>query len=140
MKITTAPQNVSTFNSPTPTALLERTENQRSGISDQTAEERLTTQIFQDGSGKKLIKFCRELSSVLIRSYDAENGVGELREKLCASIMVTLSCTEKQALSLIELSLELIHAKLHGAYRRTDIELSYLIAAATGAVNDVSSN
>ena len=60
--------------------------------------------------------------------------------KFCESLKATLKCSEKQALSLVELSLELIHAKVHGAYRRTNVELSYLIAMATGAVADVSSN
>lgn len=96
--------------------------------------------MFQDGSGRKLIKFCRELSTLLVRSYNPETGASDLRDRLSASLIVTLHCTEKQALSLIELSLELLHAKAHGTYRRSEVEISYLIATATGAVSDVSSN
>lgn len=77
---------------------------------------------------------------ILIRQYSVEDDATELRAKLRSSLMSTLGCSEKQALSLVELSLELIHAKVHGAYRRTNVELSYLIAMATGAVTDVSSN
>lgn len=105
-----------------------------------TAEEDLTNRIFREGNGRGLIKFCRELSVILIRQYSVEDDATELRAKLRSSLMSTLGCSEKQALSLVELSLELIHAKVHGAYRRTNVELSYLIAMATGAVTDVSSN
>lgn len=107
------------------------------------AEQLLKNRIGQANGGKELIKFCRELSVILIRSYKMagdQGDTGELREKLAASLMVTLNCTEKQALCLIELSLELIHAKLKGRYKRSEVDLSYLIATATGAVSDVSSN
>lgn len=105
-----------------------------------TAEFELTDRIFREGNGRGLIRFCRELSVILIRQYSVHDDASELREKLCASLVSTLKCTQKQALSLVELSLELIHAKVHGAYRRSNVELSYLIAMATGAVADVSSN
>lgn len=109
-----------------------------------TAEQLLTDRIAsQEQGGSDLLKFCRELSIILIRSYQTgqDNGsTSELRDKLAASLIVTLNCTEKQALCLIELSLELIHAKLQGRFKRTEVELSYLIATATGAVSDVSSN
>ena len=104
------------------------------------AEEELVNRIFREGNGKGLIKFCRELAVILIRRYMVENDAGELRAKLMASIVATLRCTKQQAECLIDLSLELIHAKVHGKYRRSEVELSYLIATATGAVNDVSAN
>lgn len=128
MKITTAPQVV-----------VQPTHSHRE-FPLETAEDNLTFRIFQDGSGKKLVKFCRELSALLIRSSRSQDGIGEIADKLCASLMATLKCSEKQALCLIELSLELAHAKATGEASRSDLEISYLIATATGAVNDVSSN
>lgn len=106
------------------------------------AEEALTQRISLEGGrgSKELLRFCRELAIILLRSYRSDEEVGELRDKLSASLMVTLNCTEKQALCLVELALELIHAKLRGSYKRTEVELSYLIATATGAVSDVSAN
>ena len=89
-----------------------------------TAEQDLTNRIFREGNGKGLMKFCRELSVILIRQYSVNDDASELRAKLCESLKATLKCSEKQALSLVELSLELIHAKVHGAYRRTHVELS----------------
>jgi hypothetical protein len=103
-------------------------------------EADLAQRIFREGNGRGLIKFCRELSGVLIRRYMVEPDAASLRTRLCASLVVTLQCTELQAQCLIDLSLELIHAKLHGEYRRSNVELSYLIATATGAVEDVGSN
>lgn len=77
---------------------------------------------------------------ILIRQYSVNDDAAELRSRLCESLVSTLRCSEKQALCLVELSLELIHAKVHGRYRRTSVELSYLIAMATGAVTDVTAN
>ena len=105
-----------------------------------SAEQDLTLRIFREGNGQGLIKFCRELSIILIRQYTKNDDVGELRDKLCASLVTTLKCSPLQAYCIIDLSLELIHAKVHGHYRRSEVELSYLIATATGAVSDVGSN
>ncbi len=104
------------------------------------AEQELVNRIFRESNGRGLIKFCRELAVILIRRYMVENDAGELRAKVCASLVATLKCSKQQAECLIDLSLELIHAKVHGGYRRTEVELSYLIAMATGAVDDVAAN
>lgn len=119
---------------------LNRVESTHQATVEQSLINRIAT---QEHGGADLIKFCRELSIILIRNYKTGGDTGEtseLRDKLTASLMVTLNCTHKQALSLIELSLELIHTKLKGHYKRSEVELSYLIATATGAVCDVSSN
>jgi hypothetical protein len=140
------PQNTATLNFDSSTGrpvdhiLIRQQHQQRTNRVPQNAEEELSNRIFLEGNGKGLIRFCRELSLVLIRQYSQENDATELRSKLTNSLMATLHCTEIQAVSLVELSLELIHAKVHGAYRRSSVELSYLIAMATGAVSDVSSN
>lgn len=118
---------------------IERTETPGS-IEETPAESALARRIFEEGNGRTLIKFCRELSGVLIRRYIVEADVEVLRTKVCASLVKTLGCTETQAQCLVDLSMELIHAKLYGRYRRTNVELSYLIATATGAVKDVTAN
>jgi len=140
------PQNAATFNfdsntgKPVDHILIRQQHQERTNRVPRNAEEELTNRIFLEGNGKGLIRFCRELSLVLIRQYSVENDATELRSKLSTSLMATLHCSEIQAVSLVELSLELIHARVHGAYRRSSVELSYLIAMATGAVSDVSSN
>lgn len=105
-----------------------------------TAEEDLCNRIFREGNGRGLINFCRELSGIMIRQYSGEGDVGELRGRIESSLIATLRCSSLQAQCLIDLALELIHARVHGQYRRTKVELSYLIATATGAVSDASSN
>lgn len=115
----------------------KRREHRRSSRS---AEEELCNRIFREGNGRGLINFCRELSGIMMRQYSGEGDVGELRSRLESSLIATLRCSSLQAQCLIDLALELIHARIHGRYRRTEVELSYLIATATGAVSDVSSN
>lgn len=144
MKSKATPLNSTTLNQDPLTGLVS--EHMRSHPSgreteqNRTAEQELTQRIFREGNGQGLIKFCRELSIILIRQYTKNDDVGELREKLCASLSATLKCSRLQSQCIIDLSLELIHAKVHGRYRRSDVELSYLIATATGAVVDVSAN
>lgn len=104
------------------------------------AEEELSRRIFEGDHGQGLIRFCRELSAIMIRRYMVERDVGALRDRFRASLVTTLKCTESQALCLVELTLELIHARLHGTYRRSPVELSYLIGVATGAVRNLSVN
>ena len=142
MKVRTTPQNVTTlnFDSASGSACDHVSLYETRRTQGPSAEEELTSRIFQEGNGKGLIKFCRELAVILIRRYMVESDAGELRRKLCKSLEATLKCSEQQAQCLIDLSLELIHAKVHGKYRRSSVELSYLIANATGAVTDVSAN
>ena len=104
------------------------------------SEQEQIHQVFRAGDGLGLIKFCRELAVILVRKFDTEKDATSVRTRLSDSIVNTLNCTRKQAESLIDLSLELIHFKVHGEYRRSEIELSYLIAKATGVVDKVSNN
>jgi len=139
------PLNSTTLNKDPLTGLVSEHMRTRPGGSkaepqNRSAEQELTQRIFCEGNGQGLIKFCRELSIILIRQYTKNDDVGELREKLCSSLVATLKCSSLQANCIIDLSLELIHAKVHGKYRRSEVELSYLIATATGAVSDVNSN
>ena len=107
----------------------------QAGLDDELAER-----IFREGNGGGLVKFCRELAVILIRRYSLEDDAKELRDRIRESLMATLKCSRLQANCLIDLSLEMIHSRVHGCYRRTDIELSYLIALASGVVDDVTSN
>ena len=96
--------------------------------------------ILQAEEGRGLIRFCKELSNIIIRRFMVEKDMDQLRKKLVISLIDTLECTDQQAQCVIDLSLELIHAKVHGNYRRSNVELSYLIAVATGAVRSVETN
>ncbi len=104
------------------------------------ADDSHCQRILRAGNGKGLIKFCRELAVIILRRYSIEDDAAQLRSRLHQSLMQTLQCSSQQAECLIDLALELIHSKVHGRYRRTELELSYLVATATGAVSDISAN
>lgn len=107
---------------------------------DENQGNDLTNRILQEGNNKGLLKFCRELAVIIVNRYSVEDDAARLRGKLRESLKATLRCTEKQAQCLIDLSLEMIHHKIHGNYRRSDMDLGYLIANASGVVGDVQSN
>ena len=86
-----------------------------------------------------IFNFCEKLAVMLTPGYSDNDRTIGLRDKIYANLCETLKCSGKQAASLIELSLELIHTRLHGSYR-SNVDLNLLIAAATGAVREVSSN
>ncbi len=86
------------------------------------------------------MKFCRELAVIMIRRHSGEEEAGQLRQNLAVDLQSALSCTALQSDCLIDIALEIIHAKVHGTYRRSPLELSYLIAMATGVVDDLSAN
>lgn len=122
---------------PFPGHLIRQPEEVDSALSGNRAEEELTGRILQDGRGRGLLQFCRELSVILIRRYMSSNDAGELRDRLSASLMVTLDCSEKEAFCLIDLALELIHVKVYGDYRRSNVDLGYLVENACQVVNGI---
>ncbi len=113
---------------------------ERTDFNPNKAETDLSILIFQTGNGLALVKFCRELSGVIIGQYSMETDVVIIRTRVRRSLVANLRCSELQADSLFALSLELIHARLHGHYRRSNLEIGYLIAMASGAVADISAN
>jgi len=98
-----------------------------------SVEEELVDRIVREKDGRRIVEFCEKLALMLSGSYQ-NNGsdLEALREKLCAKMANSLQCSWTQAASIIELSLELAHAKLHGSYRRSNVDLGKLIATATG--------
>jgi len=96
--------------------------------------------IYNATNGLGLMKFCRELALLMIRRHAGEEDACQIRQTLAAELQSEISCTALQAGSLIDLALEIIHVRVHGTYRRSPLELSYLIAMANGAVGDLSAN
>ena len=115
-------------------------ENQHRRKPATDSAESITSRVFREGNGRGLLKFCSELAVFLIRRYASEGNGAINRKDLSKSLVATLQCSERQAECVIDLSLEMIYARSHGSYRRSELELSYLIAIATGAVEDVSDN
>jgi len=69
-----------------------------------------------------------------------KNDAVAVRREVRARLMQTMSCTAERAERLIELSLELIHVKIYGRYRRDPLELSLLIAWAGNQLREVGDN
>lgn len=63
-----------------------------------------------------------------------------VRREVRARLMQMMACTEARAERLIDLSLELIHVKVHGRYQRNPLELSLLIAQAGNQLREVMDN
>ena len=87
-----------------------------------------------------LLNFCRELSVILIKKYLVGDDPAEVRQEVIFELIARLHCTRAQANHLVDLALEILHVQVHGRYRRSEVELTYLIAKTTGAVRDVSLN
>ncbi len=87
-----------------------------------------------------LLKLCEVVASTLLRRQletgDADRTVREVRRCLMAS----LRCDSVRAGRIVDLSLELIHVKTKGRYRRNPLELSELIARAGNQLRDVRDN
>jgi len=90
--------------------------------------------------GKGLLRFCKELSGLLVRRYLVENDPAEVRLNVSRDLQKKMRCGKEHAGYLIDLALELIHLRVHGEYCRNEIELSLLISKATGAVGDLRAN
>lgn len=87
-----------------------------------------------------LLGLCEEVAATLLRRQletgDATRTVREVRRCLMAS----LHCDSARAGQIVDLSLELIHVKVTGRYRRDPLELSQLIARAGNQLRDVRHN
>lgn len=88
-----------------------------------------------------LLNLCREVAGRLLRRQletgDAEKTVREMRSLLVGSVP---GCDAVRARWIVDLALELIHVKKTGAFRRSPLELSLLIARAGNHLREVRDN
>lgn len=77
---------------------------------------------------------------MLVKQSTVENDPTDVRDNVATSLRHTLRCGTEQAECLIEIALEMIHQKTHGTYQRSPLELSFLMAKATGLVGDPAAN
>jgi hypothetical protein len=89
-----------------------------------SVEEELTDRIGRAENGKFILALCRELSGVLTEAYTRnKEDLGELRDTICHGLKESLRCNENHALQIIELALDLVHARILGSYRRSIFDL-----------------
>jgi len=86
--------------------------------------------------GKHLYELCSEIAGAVIRRNLSDDDSTVIRSEIRSGLVEHLSCSTAHADSLIDLSLELIHVNAYGKYRRSDLELTRLIAEAGGEFRD----
>lgn len=87
-----------------------------------------------------LLGLCHEIAGLILRRHQEKNDPAAVRREVRARLVQMMSCTEERAERLIDLSLELVHVKIHGHYRRNPLELSILIARAGNQLREIGAN
>ncbi|MDP4792615.1 MAG: hypothetical protein NWR21_06065 [Verrucomicrobiales bacterium] len=87
-----------------------------------------------------LLGLCHEIAGLILRRHQEKNDPVAVRREVRARLVQMMSCTEERAERLIDLSLELVHVKIHGRYRRNPLELSILIARAGNQLREIGAN
>ncbi len=94
----------------------------------------------QESAQRGLLGLCHEIAGLILRRQMEKNDAVAVRREVRAKLVELMSCTEDRAERLIDLSLELIHVKIHGRYRLNPLELSLLIARAGNQLREVGGN
>jgi len=94
----------------------------------------------QESAHSGLLGLCHEIAGLILRRQIEKKDAVAVRTEVRARLVRMMSCTEERAERLIDLSLELIHVKIHGRFQRNPLELSLLIARAGNQLRSVSDN
>jgi hypothetical protein len=94
----------------------------------------------QESVSSGLLGLCHEIAGLILRRQMEKNDAVAVRREVRARLVQMMSCTEERAERLIDLSLELIHVKIHGRFQRNPLELSLLIARAGNQLRNVGDN
>lgn len=131
------PKNVTTLDFDKITAFpnnrIQISENDRQFDIEQEFINRVET--VSGDQDRLLIRYCENLSTSLRRTFMIATDPLGIRQSICQELSEKLDCSDKQAQCLIELTLELIHIKVHGSYRQSrNVELGYMITMAANAL------
>ena len=100
-----------------------------------TIEDELNDRILREQNGTQVFRFCQKLGALLVVSYSPGQDRGDVfREEICANLMVSLNCSPAEAANLVELALDLVHAKLYHQYRRQDPDIASMVSRAAQAL------
>lgn len=94
----------------------------------------------QESVRNGLLGLCHEIAGLILRRQIEKKDAVAVRSEVRARLVKMMSCTEERAERLIDLSLELIHVKIHGRFQRNPLELSLLIARAGNQLRSVADN
>ena len=87
-----------------------------------------------------LLGLCHEIAGLILRRHIEKNDAVAVRREVRGRLVQMMQCSEERAERLIDLSLELIHVKIHGRFKRNSLELSLLIARAANQLREVGDN
>lgn len=87
-----------------------------------------------------LLGLCHEIAGLILRRHAEGKDAVTVRREVSANLVRVMACPTERAERLIDLSLELIHLKVHGRYQRDALELSLLIAQAANQLRKVGDN
>ncbi len=93
-----------------------------------------------DDGKSGLLAFCHEVSGLLIRRQLEVRNPQVVCRFVRSEIVRLMSCSEERAGWIVDLSLELIHVKINGSFKRNPLELSLLIARAGNQLRRLSDN
>lgn len=111
----------------------------RTGTPESSAGKAVTRQE-SESLRSGLLGLCHEIAGLLLRRQIEQNDAAAVRREVRARLVKMMACTGERADRLIDLSLELIHVKIHGRYDRNPLELSLLIARAGNQLREVRDN
>ena len=89
---------------------------------------------------KGLPGLCHEIAGLILRRHIEKSDAVAVRREVRGRLVQMMKCSEERAERLIDLSLELIHVKIHGRFKRNPLELSLLIARAGNQLREVRDN
>lgn len=87
-----------------------------------------------------LMSLCQEIAVTLLRRTGSGEKAAVVRREIEAGLRQHLSCPDRQIEAIVELSIELIHVKSYGRYRRNALELAYLLDLCSGQAGDTVNN
>lgn len=103
-----------------------------------TVEDELVDRICRERNGQRILSICEAVIDKVRENYEGNwHELSDFRDQLFEVLCESGEFNPKQVHCIVELSLDLIYAKMNDAYRRCNVDLGFLISTAT---TDVSVN
>jgi len=98
-----------------------------------TVEAELADRICRERNGQRILSICEGMIETALVGYEGcFYDLQEFRERLFELLIAGREYTRKQVHCLVELSLDILYAQVNNAYRRTKVDIGFLISTATG--------
>lgn len=99
-----------------------------------SVEDELANRICQERNGQRILSICETVIEKALVGYEGSfSDLHEFRERLFSLLIQSRDYTRKQVHCIVELSLDILYAQVNDAYRRTKVDLGFLISTATGS-------